>query len=83
MHFTFAESAKGDIDTLPKKIKQGLKEKLLYWQQSPDPLQFAKSLTKHEQASHRFRFGAYRVLVKKTGEEMRVLRVRHRKDVYR
>lgn len=83
MRFTFAESAKRDVEKLPKKIQLGLKEKLVYWQSSKDPFEYAKPLTQHVEATHRFRFGAYRVIVKQIGSELRVLRIRHRKEVYR
>jgi len=83
MQFTFAESAKGDVGKLPKKIQRGIREKLLYWQSSTNPLDHAKSLTQHTEATHRFRFSAYRILVKQVGSELRILRIRHRKDVYR
>jgi mRNA-degrading endonuclease RelE of RelBE toxin-antitoxin system len=83
MRFTFAESAKRDVEKLPKKVQQGLKEKLLYWQSSKDPLEHAKPLTQHTEATHRFRYGAYRVIIKQISSEIRVLRVRHRKEVYR
>jgi len=83
MRFSFSESAKRDVEGLPKMIQRGLKEKLLYWQSASNPLEHAKPLTQHIEASHRFRFGAYRIIVKKIGDELRVLRIRHRKDVYR
>ncbi|MCR4307296.1 MAG: type II toxin-antitoxin system RelE/ParE family toxin [Candidatus Berkelbacteria bacterium] len=83
MRFTFSGSARQDIGKLPKKVQQGLRAKFLYWQESEDPLVLAKPLTQHEEATHRFRFGPYRILIKKIGDELRVLRIRHRKDVYR
>ena len=83
MHFTFTESAKRETEKLPKKIQFGLKEKFLYWQSSANPLNHAKSLTQHSEATHRFRFGVYRILIKNIDDELRVLRIRHRKDVYR
>ncbi|MEX2012692.1 MAG: type II toxin-antitoxin system RelE/ParE family toxin [Patescibacteria group bacterium] len=83
MHITFSESAKRDIEGLPSKIRLGLKNKLAYWEAVPQPLDNAKPLTQHTEATHRFRFGAYRIIVKKIGNELRILRVRHRKDVYR
>jgi mRNA-degrading endonuclease RelE of RelBE toxin-antitoxin system len=83
MPFTFTESAKGDVERLPKKIQRGLKDKILYRQSSKNPLDYAKPLTQHIEATHRFRYGAYRVIIKQIGDELRILRVRHRKDVYR
>ena len=83
MRFTFTESSKHDIEKLPRKVQQGLGEKFHYWQESKNPLEQARPLTQHAEATHRFRFGAYRILIKQIGDEIRVLRIRHRKEVYR
>lgn len=83
MQFVFSESSKKDIAKLPTAEQKRLKKKLLYWQQLNNPLVQAKSLTRHQSASHRFRFGSYRLIVKVLGDEIRVLRVRHRKDIYK
>lgn len=82
MYFSFSESAKKDLRKLPEAERQRIKKKLVFWQATLAPLTFAKALTQHEAATHRFRIGAWRVLVRTTGQEMRVLRVRNRKDVY-
>jgi mRNA interferase RelE/StbE len=82
MRFTFTESARKDVIKLSRLEQARLKKKLIYWQALPSPLVQAKPLTNHE-ASHRFRFGAYRILVKLNGQELLILRIRHRKDVYK
>jgi len=83
MYFTFSESARHDVKKLPKNIQKRLRTKLRLWQLAAEPLSFGKRLSKHQAATHRFRIGAYRLLVKQTGQELRILRVRHRKDVYK
>ena len=83
MHFTFSESASRDVKKLPKNIQKRLRTKLRHWQTAAEPLSFGKRLSKHQVATHRFRVGAYRLLVKQTGQELRILQVRHRKDVYK
>ena len=83
MYFTFSESAKKDVSKLPKTDQARLKKKLIYWQGPPEALAHAKALAQHVQATHRFRLGSYRVLVKVIDQEMRILRIRHRKDVYK
>jgi len=83
VRFTFSESAKKDIKKLDKKTAKRLKDKFIFWQDADDALAFAKSLTQHVGATHRFRLGVYRILVRLEGQELRVLRIRHRKDVYK
>ena len=82
MYFTFTESAVKDVRRLPIQTQRALQTKLRYWQGHADPLHFAKPLMKHRAATHRFRFGVYRILVMTTGDELRILRVRHRREVY-
>ncbi len=82
MYFSFSASAAKDVRKLPVSVHKNLKAKLVYWQAQADPFNFAKPLKRHHEATHRFRIGVYRVLVKHNGQELRILRVRHRKDVY-
>ena len=82
MYFTFSESARKDVKKLPKSSQKRIKQKLEYWQRQTNCLVFAKATPQHKEASHRFRIGAYRVLVKQQGQELKILRIRHRKEVY-
>jgi len=84
MQFIFSESAKQDLEKLPKIFQSRLKTKLLYWQSTENPLQFATPLVKYVGATHRFRIGAYRLIVlQKSDSKILILRIRHRKDVYK
>lgn len=84
MQFIFSESAKKDVEKLPKTFQSRLKTKLLYWQDSENPLQFATPLIKYNGATHRFRIGTYRIIVLlKSDDKILILRIRHRKDVYK
>jgi mRNA-degrading endonuclease RelE of RelBE toxin-antitoxin system len=84
MQFIFSESAKNDLEKLPKIFQERLKTKLLYWQGAENPLQFATPLVKYIGATHRFRIGAYRLIILlKSDGEILILRIRHRKDVYK
>lgn len=84
MQFIFSESAKKDLEKIPKTFQSRLKIKLLYWQGTESPLQFATPLVKYIGATHRFRIGPYRLIVLlKTDGQILILRIRHRKDVYK
>ena len=84
MQFIFSESAKSDLEKLPKIFQSRLKTKLLYWQDTENPLQFAAPLVKYVGATHRFRIGTYRLIVLlKSDGEILILRIRHRKNVYK
>lgn len=71
------------IQKLSPQIRKRLKLKLEYFVAQDDPLKFAKALTKPTDAQYRFRVGNYRVLFDVEDENLVILLVQHRKDVYR
>ena len=48
-----------------------------------DPLKYVEKITDHTLGSYRFRIGDYRVIFDLQGEEIVVLRVGHRREIYR
>lgn len=72
-----------DIKKLPTQVRKRLKVKLEWFVDQDDPLQFAGVLTKPADAQYRFRVGTYRVLFDVEDDNIVILRVQHRKDVYR
>jgi mRNA interferase RelE/StbE len=71
------------IKKLSPQIRKRLKVKLEWFAKQDDLLAFAKPLTKPADAQYRFRIGSYRVLFDMDGDDVIVLYVQHRKDVYR
>ena len=71
------------IQKLPKQIQKRLKLKLEWFIAQSDPLQFAEPLTKPADAQYRFRVGSYRVLFDVEGQNIVILHIQHRRDVYR
>ncbi len=84
-HFEFTPYAANLFHTLPKDVQKRIKKKLLFWQTVSDPLAFAKSLHNFEPATHRFRIGDYRIIIRceKKSSILLVLKVGHRKNIYR
>ena len=79
-NLTYSRSAVKDIKKLPHGIKLNLKynlEKLRL-----DPLKLSKKLVNHP-AQYRYRIGDYRVLFDIETKDIVILKVRHRKEVYR
>ncbi|NWF72278.1 MAG: type II toxin-antitoxin system RelE/ParE family toxin [Nitrospirae bacterium] len=70
-----------DIDALDTSIKQRIGKTLLRYES--DPLQHAESLRQSELGSYRFRIGDYRVVFDLEGDEIVILRVGHRREIYR
>lgn len=70
-----------DIRRLESKAKNRIGKTLLRYEQ--DPLKYAESLTESKLGAYRFRIGNYRAIFDIEGNEIVVLRVGHRKDIYR
>ena len=77
----FTKSAKADLDKLDGVISKRIGKKLIYLKE--DPLKLSKRLIDFKQGEYRFRIGDYRVCFDIDEDKIVVLRVRHRKEVYR
>lgn len=72
-----------EIKALAPQIRKRLGEKLLFYASHEDPLRFAEPLTKPSDAQYRFRIGDYRVLFDLENNNIVVVKVQHRGEVYR
>ena len=72
-----------DINRLSPQVQKRLKLKLEWFITQEDPIKFAEPLTKPVDAQYRFRIGTYRILFDIESSSIVVLRVQHRRDVYR
>ena len=77
-----------DLDRLDASIVRRILKKVDEFSKRADPLEFAKKLTGFEADTYRFRVGDYRVVFRLDPQNQQlvilvVLRVRHRKKVYK
>lgn len=77
----YTHRAINDIDKLDKSVKQRIGKTLQRYEQNP--LVHAEPLKQSELGSYRFRIGDYRVVFDLEGPEIVVLRVGHRRDIYK
>lgn len=70
-----------DIRKLDTKIKDRIGKALTRY--AADPFKHAEKITDSRFGEYRFRIGDYRVIFDLKGHEIVVLRVGHRKDIYR
>ena len=77
----FTKRAMRDISKLEPEIKEKLGDALRRY--SKDPLNYARKMIDPSLGSYRFRIGDYRVIFDVEGDEIIVLRVGHRKEIYR
>ena len=70
-----------DIEKLDPTTRDRIGRTLLRYKD--DPLKYARKLTDPKLGDYRFRIGDYRVIFDIEGDEIVVLRVGHRKEIYR
>ena len=70
-----------DLGKLDPAVRDRIGKTLLRYKE--DPLKYARKLTDPKLGGYRFRIGDYRVIFDIEGDEIVVLRVGHRKEIYR
>ena len=77
----YTQKAVRDIDRLDAGVKKRIGTTLLRFKDNP--LQYAERLTDPELGGYRFRIGDYRVIFDIEGNDIVVLLVGHRKEIYK
>ncbi|MBM3142516.1 MAG: type II toxin-antitoxin system RelE/ParE family toxin [Chloroflexi bacterium] len=77
----FTRRAAKDISNLDPEVKDRIKEALIKY--SEDPLSYARKMVDPSLGTYRFRIGDYRIIFDIAGEEIVILRVGHRGEIYR
>ena len=81
--YAVTKRAHKDIARLDAVAKRRLKTKLEFYIAQDNPLDFALRLVEATEGSYRFRIGSYRVVFDVDGDVIVILRVQHRREVYR
>lgn len=77
----YTRRAVKDIEKLDWSVKQRIGRTLLRYES--DPIKYAEPLTDAALGSYRFRIGDYRVVFDLEGSDIVVLRVGHRRELYK
>lgn len=77
----FTRRAVKDISSLQPEVKDRIARALTKY--SKNPLNHARKMIDHALGTYRFKIGDYRVIFDIEGEEIVILRVGHRKEIYR
>jgi mRNA interferase RelE/StbE len=77
----YTQRAIRDIEKLDPKIKKRLGKVLLRYKE--EPLRYAERLSDSKLGTYRFRIGDYRIIFDIEDNEIVVLRVGHRKEIYK
>jgi len=83
----YTKSARKDLLDLPKNDAGKIVHKIAFYSEQKDPLHYAKKLKPPFGDLFRFKIGTYRAIfeVEKGGRVaiLSILRIKHRKDMYR
>jgi mRNA interferase RelE/StbE len=77
----YTQRAERDIAGLDSRTKERIGKTLLRYKE--DPLRYAEKLSDPVLGTYRFRIGNHRVIFDLEGNEIVVLRVGHRREIYR
>ncbi len=77
----YTKRATKDIERLEETIKNRIGKTLLRY--AEDPLKYAEKLIDPRLGTYRFRIGDYRVIFDMEENDIVILRVGHRRDIYR
>ena len=77
----FTRRATRDVSRLEPEVKERIGDALKRY--SKDPLNYARKMVDPSLGSYRFRIGDYRVIFDLEGHKLIVLRIGHRKEIYR
>ena len=77
----YTRRAVKDIQKLDADSKERIGKTLLRYEQNP--MMHAEKLTNSQLGTYRFRIGDYRVVVDIKGNDIIVLRIGHRREIYK
>lgn len=73
--------AQKDIKKLDRVVKKRIFKKILTY--SKDPLYYGKKLSDKKLGDYRWKTGKYRIIFSFKGKTIFILRIRHRKEIYK
>lgn len=84
MHrISFTPLAKRSLTKLPTSIQRRIITKIEFYAQQENPLSFAEKLVDRKIGEYRFRIGDYRAVLDLENEEIIIMLIAHRREIYR
>ena len=82
MKIFYTQTAVTDLKRLPRDAQKRIATKMRFYAAQKQPLKFAERLTDAREGQYRFRVGAYRVIFDVEKNEVWVLKIGKRSEVY-
>lgn len=83
MKYKFESKAVKEFFRLDRTVQMQIKNKLEFYMSCKNPVDFAEHLTDFEYGEYRFRIGDYRVTFDVKNNTAMILKIGHRKDIYK
>ena len=83
MKYDFRGNSIKEFSKLSRSVQLQIKQKLEFYMSAQSPLSFAERLTDFNLGEYRFRIGDYRITFDVENNTVKILKVGHRKDMYR
>ena len=83
MEIIFTYSAFRQFQKLEKNIQRRIDERLRFYISQQNPLKFAESLKDFKFGSFRYWIGDYRIIFDVKDKKIIILKIGHRKDIYK
>ena len=83
MKFVFKGRAEKELKKLDFQVRVRILEKLQFYASQENPLVFAESLNNFRYGDWRFRIGEYRIIFDTKSDIIIILKIGHRKDIYK
>ena len=81
--FVLKEKAVKEIEKLPSEVREKILKKLKFFASCDNPLKFAEKIRDYKLGQFRFRIGNYRVICDVEENKIIILKIGHRKDIYK
>lgn len=83
MRIIFSASAFRQLSKLDKQVRKRIIDKLNFYVSRSNPLESAEKLSDIQFGDWKFRIGDYRVIFDVASDKIEILKIGHRKDVYK
>lgn len=83
MRVLFTERAKKEWQSFEKQIQNQLSKKLAFYLSQKNPLNYAEKLRESKYGEYRFRIGEYRIIFDIKDNDLIILKIGNRKDIYK
>lgn len=81
--FELKQKVSQEIKKLPSSIRKRILKKLKFYSSQENPLKYSEKIKDPRFGEYRFRIGEYRAIFDVEGNKITILKIGHRKNIYK